>query len=69
MATIIKRNARKLTAVGKPMVGYANYSVPGLFQSKHMTMFIGDHILRFEWDDLNGLIEEMQRVKKEHDHL
>lgn len=67
MATITKHGARKLTDVGKPMIGYADFAAPFLLRNKHITIDIGKHVIRIEWPDAKALLADLQSVIAEHD--
>lgn len=59
MATVIKSRARKLSAVGKPGVSYANYATPGLLENKHVVVRIDELIIRLTFDEARRLVKDI----------
>lgn len=62
---IIKHRARKALASAPVVsVGYANYSVPGMLQKKHMTAVVGDYIVRFSFEEIDLLHSRAQQYRE-----
>jgi hypothetical protein len=66
MATVVKRNAHKMFAGGKPNIFYADLNYPGLSERKHITITIGDAIIRIELSEAKRVANEILAAIKEH---
>ena len=71
--TLIKRNARTfLATVPSVSIGACNYASPGLATSRHLSITIGDYILRADLesakqlrDRVNEYVSELERWQKD----
>lgn len=66
MATVIKRNSRKLSDVGPVFVAFGNYSLPRLASQKHIELNIGDTLIRIELDKAAEMANKILQHAEQH---
>lgn len=66
MATVITRNARKVRSCGPVDVGYVNISYPMMLTRKHITLQIGDEIIRIDWNEAPNVVKQMTKYLEQY---
>lgn len=66
MATITKNRARKVSVAGPPSVGYVELTYPLLASRKHVTITVGDHVMRVELADAVALAKRILDIAEEY---
>lgn len=66
MATLIKRRARKLLECKPVFPGYSSLNMPGLTRREHVTLDIGEHVMRIELEAAELLAKQILDIVKQY---
>lgn len=63
MATLIKRGGRKLLTVDSLKVGYADIAMPGLLKRQHLTIDLGNYVIRLSYSEAQKLVDQINEAQ------